>query len=134
MLHYIALVIALAIGLGGCASAATSGTPVAITDVKQLAGHWTGWVFRPQVTGSTVTTIRPDGTFTAATNYAGTTDVYGTISVKDGKARYQTTLQQQGGVQITPSGTVQLYESGSKRTLSGRSDDGLVTFSASFVE
>jgi hypothetical protein len=134
MLHYIALVIALAIGLGGCASAAPSGTPVAITDVKQLAGHWTGWVFRPQVTGSTVTTIRPDGTFTAATNYAGTTDVYGTISVKDGKARYQTTLQQQGGVPVTPSGTVQLYESGGKRTLSGRSDDGLVTFSASFVE
>ena len=107
---------------------------MAITDVKQLAGHWTGWVFMPQVRGSTVTTIRPDGTFTASTNYAGTSDVYGTISVKDGKARYQTTLQQQGGVQVTPSGTVQLYESGGKRTLSGRSDDGLVTFSASFVE
>jgi len=133
MLHYIALVIALAIGLGGCATAA-SGTPVAITDVKQLAGHWTGWVFRPQVTGSTVTTIRPDGTFTASTNYAGVTDVYGTISVKDGKARYQMTLQQQGGVSVTPSGTVQLYESGGKRTLSGQSDDGLVTFTASFVE
>ena len=83
MLQYIALVIALAIGLGGCATAATSGTPVAITDVKQLAGHWTGWVFRPQVSGSTVTTIRPDGTFTASTNYSGTTDVYGTISVKE---------------------------------------------------
>ena len=134
MLHYIALVIALAIGLGGCATAATSGTPVAITDVKQLAGHWTGWTFRPQVSGSTVTTIRPDGTFTASTNYSGTTDVYGTISVKDGKARYQTTLQQQGGVSVTPSGTVQLYESGGKRMLSGQSDDGLLKFNASFVE
>src|SRR5262245_18593786 len=118
MLHYIALVIVLASGLGGCASAATDATPVAITAVKQLAGHWTGWVARPPVTGSTVTTIRPDGTFTASTNCAGVTDVYGTISVKDGKARYQMTLQQQGGVSVTPSGTVQLYESGGKRTLS----------------
>ena len=134
MLHYIALVIALAIGLGGCATAATSGTPVAITDVKQLAGHWTGWAFMPQVSGSTVTTIRPDGTFTASTNYAGTSDVYGTISVRDGKARYETTARQQVGVFVTPSGTVQLYESGSKRILRGQSDDGLVKFNASLVE
>src|SRR5436309_16001398 len=114
MLQYIALVIALAIGLGGCATAATSGTPVAITDVKQLAGHWTGWAFMPQVSGSTVTTIRPDGTFTASPNYAGTSDVYGTISVRDGKARYETTARQQGGGFGSPSGSAQLYDTGSK--------------------
>jgi len=134
MVRHVALVIILAIGIGACATGATSETPVAITDVKQLAGHWTGWVFRPQVSGSTVTTVRPDGTFTASTNYAGITDVYGTISVQNGKARYQTTVQQQGGIPISPSGTLQLYDSGGKRIIRGQSDDGQLKFNASLVE
>jgi len=129
-----ALILVLAIGIGGCASATTSETPVSITDVKQLSGHWTGWVFRPQVSASTVTTIRPDGTFTASTIYAGTSDVYGTVSVKDGKARYQVSERQPSGPFVTPTGTLQLYENGGKRVLRGKSDDGLVTFDATLVQ
>src|SRR5215467_13864340 len=134
MARHVALIIILAIGIGACATASTPETPVAITDVKQLAGHWTGWVFRPQVSGSTVTTIRPDGTFTASTNYQGITDVYGTISVENGKARYQTSVQQQGGIPVSPSGTLQLYDSGGKRVIRGQSDDGQLKFNARRVE
>ncbi|PYO02079.1 MAG: hypothetical protein DMD91_05430 [Candidatus Rokuibacteriota bacterium] len=134
MMRYGVLVIALAVVIGGCATAGAPETPVAITDVNQLAGHWTGWVFRPQVSGSVVTTIRPDGTFTASSNSPGITDVYGNISVRDGKARYETTLSQQGGVVVTPSGTVQLFDGGGKRILRGQSDDGMVKFNASQVQ
>src|SRR5262245_65724440 len=100
MVRHVALIIFLAIGIGACATASTPETPVAITDVKQLAGHWTGWVFRPQVSGSTVTTARPDGTLTASTNYAGLTDVCASLSGETGKARYQTAVQHQRGIPV----------------------------------
>ena len=54
--------------------------------------------------------------------------------MRDGKARYETISGRPLGGFVTPSGTVQLYESGGKRTLGGQSDDGKVTFNASLVQ
>lgn len=132
MLRYTTLIVALAFVAAGCASggAASPTTATTITDVSMLAGSWTGWVntSQPSVSTRTMTVIRPDGSFTASALTPGAGDTQGTITVKDGTARYQSMAGRPAGVFFVPTGTMTLSERGGKRVIDGKSDDGKVTF------
>jgi len=90
-----ALGLAIVLGLAGCASsgAATTGGPVAITDVASIAGKWVGLL---EIAGSrdredyVEVTIAGDGTYRAASaRTIGIMDARGTVSVSGGKLLIQ---------------------------------------------
>ena len=90
-----ALGLAIVLGLAGCASSgsATTGGPVAITDVASIAGKWVGLL---EISGSrdredyVEVTIARDGTYqAAAARTIGIMDAKGTVSVSDGKLLIQ---------------------------------------------
>jgi hypothetical protein len=90
-----ALGLAIVLGLAGCASsgAATTGGPVAITDVASIAGKWVGLL---EISGSrdredyVEVTIAGDGTYRAASaRTIGIMDARGTVSVSGGKLLIQ---------------------------------------------
>jgi hypothetical protein len=90
-----ALGLAIVLWLAGCASSgsATTGGPVAITDVASIAGKWVGLL---EISGSrdredyVEVTIARDGTYqAAAARTIGIMDAKGTVSVSDGKLLIQ---------------------------------------------
>jgi hypothetical protein len=105
-----------------------------MTDVSAFAGHYSGWITSPTLSTRAMTTIKQDGTFTAASQTAGTVDVTGAITVKDGKARYETVAGRPAGIFVVPSGTMTLSQRAGKKVLDGRSDDGKVTFQFTTVD
>lgn len=118
-----ALATACATGSGGPA------TRVAITSPAQLAGEWSGFVLTPTVSAPTVTVIRPDGSYSSTPRRPGLPTVNGTITVADGRARYQS-VPGMASTFVTQSGTLELHDRAGQRVLYGRSDDGKVTFEA----
>ncbi len=130
MLRYGTLVLVLALTAAGCASGGTGAPSAAVplADVSAFAGHWSGWITSPSVSTRAITVIRPDGTFTGASPTAGAVDVTGTITVKDGQARYETQAGRPAGIFVVPRGTMVLSERGGKRVIDGVSDDGKVKF------
>jgi hypothetical protein len=90
-----ALALAIALGLAGCTSSgpATTGGPVAITDVASIAGKWVGLL---EIAGSrdredyVEVTIASNGSYRAASaRTIGVMDARGTVSVSDGKLLIQ---------------------------------------------
>ncbi len=130
-------VIAIAVFLvSGCASGGpgAASTAVSISDVSMLAGHWAGWITSPMASTRAIIAVRPDGTFTGSSMSAGTVGNDGTITVKDGIARYQTIGARPQNIFYAPSGTMALSERGGKKVLAGRSDDGNVKFEFTTVD
>jgi hypothetical protein len=80
-----------------------------ITDIKQLAGQWEGWV-NSQLSGSerVLMTIKADGSYQSATTRDGGTLTVGTYYLKDGKVRYKSSRSE---------GTVVISEDKGKTTL-----------------
>ncbi len=126
MVRYSMLIVALVLLAAGCASGGSRSVP--ISDVTAFTGHYSGWITSPTLSTRAVTAIRPDGTFTVSSPTAGTVDVSGTITVKDGKARYETVAGRPAGIFVVPSGTMALSQSAGRKVLDGTSDDGKVTF------
>jgi hypothetical protein len=90
-----ALGLAVVLGLAGCASSgsATTGGPIAITDMASITGKWVGLL---EMAGSrdredyVEVTIARDGTYQASTaRTIGVMDVKGRVSVSDGKLLIQ---------------------------------------------
>ena len=82
-----ALLVGLAVTLGGCA---TSGGPVAVSDIKTVTGTWEGIVYpSSELDPYRVTlTIRDDGTYTVVSvprQAIGTSRSKGTIEIRDGR-------------------------------------------------
>ena len=61
-----------------------------ITDVKELAGTWQGWA-KSRLAGDerVVMTIKPDGSYQAATNREGGTLTVGKYYLEGGKLKYR---------------------------------------------
>lgn len=87
--------LALALGLAGCAGsgAATTTTPIAITDLASITGKWVGLL---EISGSrdredyVEVTIASDGTYRAASaRTIGVMDAKGTVAVADGRLLIQ---------------------------------------------
>ncbi len=136
MVRNMMLVAILVFVVTGCASggAGSASPALSITDVSMLAGHWTGWITSPMANTRAIIAIRPDGTFTGSSMSAGTVGNDGTITVKDGTARYQTIGARPQNIFYAPSGTLTLSQRAGKRVLEGRSDDGGVKFEFTAVD
>ncbi len=126
MLRYSALIVALVFLAAGCASGRSGSVPIG--DVTEFTGHYSGWITSPVLSTPAVTAIRPDGTFTVSSRTAGTMDAIGSITVKDGKARYTTVTGRPAGIFVVPSGSMVLSRRAGRKVLEGTSDDGRVTF------
>jgi hypothetical protein len=79
-----------------------------ITDIKQLAGQWEGWV-NSQLSGCerVLMTIKADGSYRAATTRDGGTLTVGTYYLKDGKVRYNSSRSEgtETTLTLTPEGS-----------------------------
>jgi hypothetical protein len=85
------------LALGACASGGAEsrprsgsggGTPVAVTDIKAVAGHWAGLMDLPGNSPDQYleVTVREDGTYQAiSARTIGVMDAQGTITVRDGR-------------------------------------------------
>lgn len=80
-----------------------------ITDIKQLAGTWQGWV-TSQLSGSerVLMTIKKDGSYQASTERDGGTLTVGKYYLQGGKVRYKSSRTE---------GTVVISEDKGKTTL-----------------
>ena len=80
-----------------------------ITDIKQLAGTWQGWV-TSQLSGSerVLMTIKEDGSYQSSTTRDGGTLTVGKYYLEGGKVRYKSSRTQ---------GTVVVSEDKGKTTL-----------------
>jgi hypothetical protein len=80
-----------------------------ITDIKQLAGTWQGWV-TSQLSGSerVLMTIKEDGSYQSATTRDGGTLTVGRYFLEGGKVRYKSSRTQ---------GTAVISEDKGKTTL-----------------
>ena len=80
-----------------------------ITDIKQLAGTWQGWV-TSQLSGSerVLMTIKEDGSYQASTERDGGTLTVGKYYLQGGKVRYRSSRTE---------GTVVISEDKGKTTL-----------------
>jgi len=80
-----------------------------ITDIKQLAGTWQGWV-TSQLSGSerVLMTIKQDGSYQASTERDGGTMTIGKYYLQGGKVRYKSSRTE---------GTVVISEDKGKTTL-----------------
>jgi hypothetical protein len=80
------VVVGLAAGLVGCASLGPN-TPVAVSDVKSVAGTWKGVVYRRGFEPENVElTIREDGSYDVVSQQTiGASRGKGTIAVRDGR-------------------------------------------------
>jgi hypothetical protein len=80
-----------------------------ITDIKQLAGTWQGWV-NSQLSGSerVLMTVKQDGTYQATTTRDGGTLTVGQYYLQGGKVRYKSSRSE---------GTVVISEDKGKTTL-----------------
>jgi hypothetical protein len=58
-----------------------------ISDIKELAGNWQGWVTGEQGDERATMNVTADGSYTAATTLGSTTA--GKFYLQDGKLRYQ---------------------------------------------
>jgi hypothetical protein len=58
-----------------------------ITDVKELAGNWRGWVTGEQGDERATMTVSPDGSYKASTISGSTTE--GTFYLQGGKLQYR---------------------------------------------
>ena len=103
-----ALVVAILAVSAGCAGTMQSAQGVAVTDINQLAGKWSGTV-TPSGSGQDgiYVTITPDRKLTAAW---GSNTAWGTVTIQNGKATYQMEP-------LEYEGTMTLYVDGSKKTL-----------------
>jgi hypothetical protein len=88
------LTIAALVGFGaslmGCASAGPV-TPVAVSDVKSVAGTWKGMVYRSGVAPDQVTlTIRDDGSYDVkSVQPIGTSQGSGKIAISEGRLLFE---------------------------------------------
>ena len=80
-----------------------------ITDIKQLAGTWQGWV-NSQLSGSerVLMTVKADGSYHATTTRDGGTLTVGQYYLQGGKVRYKSSRSE---------GTVVISEDKGKTTL-----------------
>ena len=80
-----------------------------ITDIKQLAGTWQGWV-NSQLSGSerVLMTVKKDGSYQASTTRDGGTLTVGKYYLQGGKVRYKSSRSE---------GTVVISEDKGKTTL-----------------
>jgi hypothetical protein len=80
-----------------------------ITDIKQLAGTWQGWV-NSQLSGSerVLMTVKADGSYQATTTLDGGTLTVGQYYLQGGKVRYKSSRSE---------GTVVISEDKGKTTL-----------------
>ena len=90
-----ALALAVVLGFAGCVSSgsATTGGPIAITDVASITGKWVGLL---EMAGSrdredyVEVTIASDGTYQAVSaRTIGVMDIKGKVSVSDGRLLIQ---------------------------------------------
>ena len=88
----IALVVALVFALSPVAGVAADKQ---ITDVKELAGSWQGWV-NSQLSGSerVLMTIKPDGSYQSSSTTQGGTLTVGQYYLDGGKLRYRSSRTQ----------------------------------------
>jgi hypothetical protein len=88
---------------------ATEAVEKQITDIKQLAGTWQGWV-NSQLSGSerVLMTVKQDGTYQATTTRDGGTLTVGQYYLQGGKVRYKSSRSE---------GTVVISEDKGKTTL-----------------
>jgi hypothetical protein len=80
---------------------AARGAEKQITDIKQLAGKWQGWV-NSQLSGSgrVLMTIKEDGSYQSATEGSGGTLTVGQYYLEGGKVKYRSS-RTQGSVVIS---------------------------------
>ena len=115
-----AMGIVLLLSLAACASGGASpgsgpGTPIAVTDVKSIAGQWVGLMDLPGGGSGRddqflQVTVREDGTYEAkSARTIGIMDARGTVTVRDGRL----VLQGASGSQ----GTATLFSREGQRTL-----------------
>ena len=83
-----------------------------VTDVKELAGSWRGWVTGEQGQERATMTVSPDGSYKAATTRGSTAD--GQFYLQDGKLLYRSSRT---------TGTAKLTEDQGRTTLSVIPDD-----------
>ena len=83
-----------------------------VTDVKELAGSWRGWVTGEQGQERATMTVSPDGSYKAATTRRSTAD--GQFYLQDGKLLYRSSRT---------TGTAKLTEDQGRTTLSVIPDD-----------
>ena len=83
----LAVVIALVFAVSPLAAIAAEKQ---ITDIKQLAGTWQGWV-TSQLSGSerVLMTVKEDGSYQSSTTRAGGTLTVGKYYLQGGKVRYK---------------------------------------------
>jgi hypothetical protein len=100
----------LLMALGACGSGAASprpaattagpaGAPVALTDVKSVAGRWVGLIDLPGHRDDEYleVTVQEDGTYQARTaRTIGIMDAHGTVAVRDGRLLLQGARGAQG--------------------------------------
>ena len=104
--NLIALFIVLAFAVSPVAA---QGADKQITDIKQLAGTWQGWV-TSQLAGSerVLMTIKEDGSYQSSTTRDGGTLTVGKYFLEGGKVRYKSSRTQ---------GTAAVSEDKGKTTL-----------------
>jgi hypothetical protein len=90
----VALVAALVVALPLVAAAEDK----PVTNVKQLAGEWQGWVTQGSGSERATMTIKEDGSYTAATR--GGTRTVGNFYLENGKLRYKSS-RSSGGVKYS---------------------------------
>jgi len=102
----IALVFALVFAVSPLAAIAAEKQ---ITDIKQLAGTWQGWV-TSQLSGSerVLMTVKEDGSYQSSTTRDGGTLTVGKYYLQGGKVRYKSSRSE---------GTVMISEDKGKTTL-----------------
>ena len=116
----------------GCAPA-TSGSSIAVSDVKSLSGKWLGYATGPSA-GAPIPfelTINPDGTWTS---HSGAQVQNGVVRLNDGKIRFERGAASGPSTTVLQASTAVLEERGGKRVLvgQGRSDYG--PYSYEFTE
>jgi hypothetical protein len=94
----IAILVALVLAVNPLAAPAAEKQ---ITDIKQLAGRWQGWV-NSQLSGSgrVLMTIKEDGSYQSSTEQAGGTLTVGQYYLEGGKVKYRSS-RTQGSVVIS---------------------------------
>jgi hypothetical protein len=103
------VVVGLVVSLVGCATVAPL-TPVAVSDVKSVAGTWKGTVYQSSQEPDNITlTIREDGSYEIASRYtAGASRGQGQIAISEGRlilkgvkgAGVATVLSNPGGYRV----------------------------------